>query len=52
MYMASEENMWPTESGWFDTLDEAKEWAKSNLKGDWKIWKKGFFNHEEVYSNH
>ena len=52
MYMAKESSLWPTSSKWFDTKEEALKWAKSNLKGDWKIWKKGLLNHDEVYSNH
>jgi len=52
MYMAKECSVWPVESKWFDTEEEAISWAESHIKGKWKIWKKGFPYHKEVYSNH
>ncbi|UCN00028.1 hypothetical protein LCX93_10930 [Sulfurimonas sp. SWIR-19] len=50
MYYAKEINMWPTESGLFDSLEEAKRWGEQNLKGKWSVYKKGLLRDEEVYT--
>lgn len=51
MYYAKEINNWPTESGKFNSIDEAIEWGKQNLKGKWAVYKIGLLVNEKVYTH-
>lgn len=50
-FMAKEGNNWTNASPWFETMEEAREWAEKNLKNkEWRIVEEECSN-EEAYNN-